>query len=128
MRAFVGSNANYYLSKWARRLDDPSKSAGVNVAAFFLSLFWLPYRKMYGLATIFYGIIVAELMIEAFIEYGGEEPPEALGRVVGLVISIVCLLNGNRWYLAYAQKKIAQARSQGLEGAALRFHPPPDVG
>jgi hypothetical protein len=119
LRAFVGPNADYYLKKWAPRLNDPSQSAGANFAAFFLSLFWLPYRKMYKLAAIFYGIIIVELIIETLI-YAPQEPPEAPGRFLGLLISIACSAYGNRWYLAHAQKAIAKTRAEGLEGGALR--------
>lgn len=123
LRAFVGKNADYYLGKWAPRLNDPGKSAGANFAAFFLSGFWLPYRKMYKLGLIFYGFIIAELLAETvfFVSFLHEpEAPEALSRIVGFVISIVCAAYGNRWYLAHAQRVIAETRAEGLEGAALR--------
>ncbi len=51
IRAFVGSNADYFLKKWRPALEGLSNKAGFNCAAFCLSGFWFPYHKMYA-ATV----------------------------------------------------------------------------
>jgi hypothetical protein len=123
LRALVGPNADYYLKKWAPLLQSARNTAGANWAAFFLSGFWLPYRKMYKLALVFYAFIIGESIAEevVFISILGQpETPEWLNRVVGLVISIVCAAFGNQWYLSHAQRVISETRAEGLEGEALR--------
>ena len=45
-RVFVGSKADYYVERWTPLLRSSGRGAGFNWAAFFLSSFWLPYRKM----------------------------------------------------------------------------------
>src|SRR5258707_862516 len=49
LRAFVGRRAVYYLAKWRGVLAGSGTETGFNLAAFFLSAIWLPYRKMYGI-------------------------------------------------------------------------------
>jgi hypothetical protein len=55
LRAFVGTNSNYYMNRWKPLLEGHDWS-GFNWAACLLSELWLPYRTMYGLAAGFYGI------------------------------------------------------------------------
>jgi hypothetical protein len=123
IRSFVGPKADYYLEKWADSLalKDESYGAGFNWAAFFLSGLWLPYRKMYLVTLIFYGIILAESVLEDLVFIGildEPEPPPALGRMVGLAIAIVCGWYGNRWYLSHTRAKIAELRGLGEEDEA----------
>ncbi|MGI9465959.1 MAG: DUF2628 domain-containing protein [Rubripirellula sp.] len=118
LRAFVGSKAEYYLQKWSPSVEHSGHRTGFNWAAFLLSGLWLPYRKMYRVATIFYAIIIAESIAEEALFVGilGQaETPAVLGRVVGLVAAAVCGTYGNRWYLSHARKVISDVHAQGLE-------------
>ena len=118
LRAFVGSKAEYYLQKWSPSVEHSGHSPGFNWAAFLLSGLWLPYRKMYRVATIFYGIIIVESIAEEalFVRILGQaETPAVLGRVVGLVAAAICGTYGNRWYLSHARKVISDVHAQGLE-------------
>lgn len=115
IRSVVGPKADYYLKKW-RELDWGWRR-GINWAAFFLSGFWLPYRKMYKAALIFYGIILLESILEWRVF--GDETPRGLEGLVGLAAAIVCGAYGNRWYLAHATKVIMQVRAQELSGNAF---------
>jgi hypothetical protein len=132
LRAFVGRNADYYFRKWsptweskADRYDQVAigglmvvqPKTGFNWAAFFLSGLWLPYRKMYRPTLIFFGVILAESLLEEiwFVELLGQtEPPHFLGRLVGLSAAVLCGSFGNRWYLSHARKVIGEVQAQGL--------------
>jgi hypothetical protein len=131
-RAFVGRKADYYCSKWSPALKSPAAApdqvavaglllsqpkTGFNWAAFFLSGLWLPYRKMYAVTFIFFGVILAESVLEEVLFVGAlgmPEAPAALSRLVGLAAALVCGSYGNRWYLSHAQKVITAVRSRGL--------------
>ena len=116
MTAFVGKNADYYLSRWTPLLEGENWTA-FNWAAFCFSGFWLPYRKMYKAAVIFFGIILLESILEGRL-FGGETNRER-ERVVGLVAAMVCGGYGNRWYLSHVKKVISQIRAQELPGNAF---------
>jgi hypothetical protein len=125
IRAFVGRRAGYYLTKWAAALDDPfGRATGFNWAAFLFSGLWIPYRKMYRTALIFYSIVVAVSVVEfiaqaaGFLSDGALRALEGFDRIIGLVFSIVCGMYGNYWYLTHARREIARIRASGLKDAA----------
>jgi hypothetical protein len=41
VRAFVGSNSDYYLRAWQPALAGPGRASGFNIVAFFLCGLWL---------------------------------------------------------------------------------------
>jgi len=117
VEAFVGRKAGYYLKKWPLARGLTGRSTGFNWAAFFLSGLWLPYRKLYVVATIFY----VSMLIESILEWvvfvgilGKDDSPASLSRVVGLVAAIICGALGNQWYLSHTRRAVAEVRSQGL--------------
>jgi hypothetical protein len=118
IRAFVGKKASYYLRKWPWSGDNFGRAKGFNWAAFLLSGFWLPYRKMYRTTLIFFSIIVAMTVLEEIVFAAGlvsESAATVYDRVTGLIIPIVCGRFGNAWYLAHAKREIAQIRVLGLK-------------
>jgi Protein of unknown function (DUF2628) len=121
LRAFVGSNANFYLRAWAPVLTGQGRITRVNVAAFFLASFWLGYRKMYARFLLLAGILIVEGLME-FVVFAAilevREVPWAPGMVVGFIAGIVCGLCANRWYLSDARRAIAKVRAMGLDEAA----------
>ncbi|QDV38534.1 DUF2628 domain-containing protein [Tautonia plasticadhaerens] len=122
LRAFVGSNADYYLRRWTHLLERESAGAGFNLAAFLLSGFWLVYRKMYRVTAIFFAVILLESVVEEVIfvvVLGNEAVPAGRGLVVGLVAAIVCGSYGNRWYYSHARRVISDVRAQGLGEQAV---------
>lgn len=109
--AFVGQNADYYFSRWTPLMEGQNWTS-FNWAAFGLSGFWLPYRKMYKAALIFYGIILLESIVEWRVF--ADETPRGLESLVGLAAAVICGAYGNRWYLAHATNVIMQVRAQEL--------------
>jgi hypothetical protein len=121
IRAFVGKKADYYLTRWSEALHDGGRVRGFNWAAFLLSGLWLPYRKLYRIAIIFFVIVAAESVLEALAVAAGfatEAGLSALGSLVGLVAAVVIGSFGNAWYLAHAKRQIAQVRALGLQDDA----------
>ncbi|MEA2561693.1 MAG: hypothetical protein QOH06_3197 [Acidobacteriota bacterium] len=121
--AFVGRNVDYYLKKWRSVLEGPGNAGnagnatGFNWAALLLSGLWLPYRKMYRTAAIFYGVVLLETLLEEIVYVGFLGKPEApgsLGRFFGLIAGMVCGGFANGWYLSHTQEAITELRSQGL--------------
>ncbi|WP_171051761.1 DUF2628 domain-containing protein [Alteribacter natronophilus] len=94
--AFVGKNQSYYFDRWEQS-DDPSRTAGWNWAAFFLSVFWLGYRKMYGLMIL---VMAVNYFLPFFVR------SELLVFVLLISISIFLGLRGNAIYYRHAKKKI----------------------
>lgn len=120
IRAFVGSKADFYLDKWLPALNstgNAGNATGFNWAALFLGGLWLPYRKMYRVAMIFYGIILLEIVFEDIVYIGilgKPEAPGSLGRFVGIIAAMVCGGFANAWYLEHTQEAVTELRSQGL--------------
>jgi hypothetical protein len=120
VKAFVGSKADYYLRRWLPALQDrgnPGNATGFNLAALLLSGLWLPYRKLYKPAWIFFGVLFLESLVEEIVYVGilsRPDTPGYIGRLIGLVAAIVCGGFGNEWYLSHAQKVITEMRSRGL--------------
>ena len=63
LRAFFGSRWRRYLDRWGSWTQ--GRSAGFNWVAFFFAGLWLPYRKMYRVALVFYAIMLLESVLEA---------------------------------------------------------------
>ena len=120
IRAFVGTGATYYLDRWQPALEGGrtvGNTTGFNWAALFLSGLWLPFRKMYRAAGIFYGVLLLETLLEEVLYVGVLGKPEApgsFGSFFGLIAGMVCGGFGNEWYLSHTQKAIDEVRSQGL--------------
>jgi hypothetical protein len=117
VRAFVGSNADYYLRAWQPALTGKSGDSGFNIAAFLLAGPWLAYRKMYTAVFILFGIILAEFILEELVFVGllkMREPPLGLTFLLTLVVVIVIGIESNRWYLARALRVINKVRSRCL--------------
>ncbi|MGD9722699.1 MAG: DUF2628 domain-containing protein [Pirellulales bacterium] len=122
LQAFVGRKADYYLRKWAPRLESPDGEAGFNWAAFFLTALWMAYRKMYRNAIF---CIVASWVVSLGLQllfmfvFQSKSLPASAAVISNIMFCLVCGVLGNSWYLAHAQRKIAAARAQGLDGPIL---------
>jgi Protein of unknown function (DUF2628) len=113
IRAFVGKNSDYYLSRWSAFLTGEESKIRFNIAAFWLTGLWLPYRKMYKITIGIYAFIVTETILEyilfdEILKY--EEPPKILDYIVGLTVGLVCGIYGNRWYYSHTCKNISEVR------------------
>jgi hypothetical protein len=121
VRAFVGSNSDYYLQAWQPALSGRGRASKFNGAAFFLVGFWLVYRKMYQAAFILCGAVfvgtLLELLLFVRILRMRQPPPEIdllFTSGFTLVVALVVGACGNGWYLSRARRAIAEVRARGL--------------
>jgi Protein of unknown function (DUF2628) len=98
LSTFVGEKYAYYQQKWQLA---PGQFTGFNIAAFFLGVFWLIYRKMYLYATIFLAIIIVDISIEMFYPL-----PDIIGKSLNWAIAAVFGVLGNYWYKLHTAKKV----------------------
>jgi len=105
--AFAGKNADYYWTRWTPLIQGQDWS-GFNWAAFLLSGLWLAYRKMYGIALIFYAVA----LLGVFADQMRDERTERLQSWVPWLIAALCGGYGNRWYWSHATRLIDQLRVQ----------------
>ena len=97
LKAFVGKNTDYYLNQWSDR------SYNFNWAAFFLSGFWLAYRKMYWQVLVLLGAtVVLSLVLQAL--------GITQAWIPSLVIGLVCGTYGDRWYHNHALRVVRKFR------------------
>lgn len=104
LHVFVGKNTGYYFGKWESLLSGSAGWAGFNWAAFFFSIPWLLYRRLYKILFIFLGLIVVVAMLEEFL-FDGLFPP-LLATPFFLAMPLLCGFYGNQWYFVHALKKI----------------------
>lgn len=106
---FIGPNAAYYRSKFDE-MRALNQKVSLNWAALFFGVFWMLYRKMYGVAA---GAIVLTILAGIL---------GAAGGAIGLVLTVCYGLFGNYLYMMTVQKRVTElqqyaepARSQYIE-------------
>jgi hypothetical protein len=115
--AITGRNAEYYWLRWTPLIQGQSWTS-FNWAAFFLTGVWLSYRKMYGLAVVFYGILTLGLLADQLHPVN----KETFGHTFGWIIALICGAGGNRWYWSHARSLAEEVRAQnggGIESNQL---------
>lgn len=105
LAAFVGEKKkDYYLRKW-------QKDNSWNWAAFFLTLIWLGYRKMYR--PIFY-VLIAFIAVDLVVILLGIES-NVIDNSIGFALSGALGVGGNLLY-----KKHAQKETEAVERLSIR--------
>ena len=107
MALFVGNNYAFYARRWAESDRMFGGLISWNWAAFFFSLPWLAYRKMYGHCAV---IIAAGLLAMGTAQVM-QIPIEKLSQWQANIAPIVCLLMGlfsNWMYRRHAERKVRQ--------------------
>jgi len=121
LRAFVGPNADYYLSSWAAA--DPAgglQALRWNWPAFFLNVVWLLYRRMYRHFWITFGLLLALGIVEGVAEAILQaKTPGWLDFVLNL--SIACFFGafGTWFYYRHANRIIGQTKAFDTNPQAL---------
>ncbi len=109
---FIGKKHPYYKTKWEKAKDNKPTW---NFAAFFLSIFWLGYRKMYTHIAI----IIAFFFLIDFIVYILNI--NSIDNAISMAIAVTLGMYGNYFYLIKARKKVAVIREQGLTSEDKNF-------
>lgn len=112
LRAYVGKKANYYLRKWEKFVEGSYRSW--NPASFFLSAFWLGYRKMYGYFIIYLVILSMEGIVSRIIV--GHDT-----NFVSIILSLIVGLLGNHIYYFFAKRKIKKMKTKGMSDEELKL-------
>ncbi|MEW9676735.1 DUF2628 domain-containing protein [Lentibacillus sp. L22] len=113
---FVGSNYPFYSGKW-KQMQDKGNSFSRNFAAFFLSIFWLGYRKMYReifvIALIF--LAIDFILYLAGYEYTTETTGlfyDPVDYKINLAVMVILGLYGNHLYRKHTMKQISIIRDK----------------
>ncbi len=109
LRAFIGPNAEYYVSRFSRvGMDGRAQWPGFNWAALIFGWAWLLYRRMYGTfwATVGIMIVLSMGMGVAIALSGRQEPPPGLSQAPGLLLMVLLGMFGNRLYYRHAMRKL----------------------
>ncbi|WP_158598307.1 DUF2628 domain-containing protein [Falsibacillus albus] len=103
-RKLVGKNYSYYDAKW----NKPKKNT-FNAAAFFLSVFWLGYRKQYKMLLIITGIFLASDFLLYLFNYQYQSAfSDPVDRGISIAVSIALGWSGNTLYKRYIDKKASK--------------------
>lgn len=97
---FIGNNYEYFNRKWKTAEQKKSKQSW-NWAAFFLTLFWMGYRKMYIYCWFYVGIIGVVTLSEYAFGVSG-----TLSNAVDVGLSFALGMQGNYLYKLHVQKKV----------------------
>lgn len=103
LRAFFGSNADYYLDKWQQR--EAGQRLTFNGSAFLAGIFWFAYRRMYRVLALILVFLFAEAFVEELL-FPGDNPSRQVLMMVAY--SFFYSVFGNWLYLRYADRKIGQ--------------------
>ena len=102
---FVGLKYESYYQAQFEKITPKKQYAGFNIAAFFLGVVWLFYRKMYSYGFMAIGLIVVIGMVEIILGI------ESSGANIGLAVAFGMF--GNTLYKYHVNQQIAKTRQLG---------------
>ena len=102
---FVGAKYESYYQAQFEKITPKKQYAGFNIAAFFLGVVWLFYRKMYSYGFMVIGLIVVMGMVEILLGI------ESSGANIGLAVAFGMF--GNTLYRHHVDQQIAKTRQLG---------------
>lgn len=102
---FVGAKYESYYQAQFEKITPKKQYAGFNIAAFFLGVVWLFYRKIYSYGFMAIGLIVVIGMVEILLGI------ESSGANIGLAVAFGMF--GNTLYRHHVDQQIAKTRQLG---------------
>ena len=102
---FVGAKYESYYQAQFGKITPKKQMVGFNIAAFFLGVVWLFYRKMYSYGFMAIGLIVVIGMVEILFGI------ECSGANIGLAVAFGMF--GNTLYKHHVDKQIVKIRQLG---------------
>lgn len=108
-RAVIGRNHEYYLERF-RRYDGAGKAgASWHWPAFFITFFWMLYRKMWGVAAAYVVLMLASYLILPTVGMmaGGVGGMLAMSLVHLVAVMVLPALFANALYYRHCRNKIA---------------------
>ena len=100
VQTFVGKSYEYYQRKFELA---PGSIKGFNVAAFFLGVVWMVYRKMYVYTAIVVALLIIDAVLETYFPL-----PEAVGKAITWGVYAAFGILGNMMYKAHVDKKVKE--------------------
>ncbi len=94
---FIGQKYLKYFQKHFAEINEKKAFSGFNIAAFFLGVFWLLYRKMY----LYSGIYILLMILFCFIPI-----PDSFARAIGVGFAVTMGWSGNGLYKYFVDQKI----------------------
>ncbi|HEX8425331.1 DUF2628 domain-containing protein [Hymenobacter sp.] len=107
---FFGRNSEYYLQLW--QLRQQGKFIHFSFAAFFLGLFWLAYRRMYLVVSLFILVVFVESLLEEAVT--GKPREQAADVLASIIYASLFGLFGNTAYLWDAERKMRKVLRRNL--------------
>ena len=104
---YFQKNSDYYTRQI--ELYEENGKCSFSVAAFFLGVIWMAYRKMYVTVLIIIGILIAEGIIEeALLDFGiiSYKTYEIIDKLFLLIWSFVIGAISNRLYIKQSIRKV----------------------
>ena len=102
---FIGAKYESYYQAQFEKITPKKQYAGFNIAAFFLGVVWLFYRKMYSYGFMSIGLIVVIGMVEIILGI------ESSGANIGLAVAFGMF--GNTLYKYHVDQQIAKSHQLG---------------
>ncbi|AWH55310.1 hypothetical protein C1924_19970 [Stenotrophomonas sp. ESTM1D_MKCIP4_1] len=103
--AFVGKRFSTYRKRWRLDFGGANAASTWHWPGFLFGVVWLMYRRMYGIAAVWYGVMIALTVLEKVAGL-----PEVVTLFVSVGLSITAGACGNAWYLSHCQRNIAEVR------------------
>ncbi|WP_053073761.1 DUF2628 domain-containing protein [Bacillus sp. LL01] len=108
LREFVGPNDDYYCEKWGLEVGSEVRKQSWNWAAFFLSISWMGYRKMYFHIFVIFLIF---LLLDGIMYSAGT--PSKFDYLIGIGTGAFLGVLGNYLYYIHSSKKIEKHQQNG---------------
>jgi|GEM_PF-3844535 len=120
LKLYIGNNEDYYLEKW--KSINQGKIASFNIAAFFLSIFRLLYRKMYFEFLILLSINIGMAVVDTYLiePLLSTDLMDIYNLLSGLALWLVLGFYGNYFYLKRAQLNISNLENEGYPEEQLK--------
>lgn len=112
LMTFVDKNQSYYSRKW-EKMAKKGTTSSFNLAAFFLSILWLGYRKMYKIVLFTSLFYLAFDIVLYLIGYKYDFFNDSLDRSIGLGVAATIGFLGNHLYKNHAKHQIKLLQETG---------------
>jgi uncharacterized membrane protein len=108
-RAFFRESSDYYLEAVAN--VQAGRKFTINLAAFFLGILWLLYRKMYRVAGVVFVVTLIKSIVEQNIYRSASLSPQTiqyLQVISGIVVAVILCSIANYLYVLQANRIITE--------------------
>lgn len=103
--AFVGPRFAVYRQRWRLDFGGANAASTWHWPGFLFGVIWVMYRRMYGIAALWFGLMITLLLLEKLAGL-----PELVTLLISMGLSITAGVCGNGWYLSHCQQNIAEVR------------------